>query len=62
MKKLACIIALMLSGTAVFAQWGEEQMDEKPSWRERVFVGGGLGGISFSSYYDYISVNVLGGV
>jgi hypothetical protein len=61
MKKLALIIMLLLCGTMVFAQWGEETMDDKPSVRERIFVGGGLGGLSFSSYYDYIAINLLGG-
>ena len=61
MKKLALIITLTLCSTFVFAQWGDEQMSEKPSWRERVFVGGGLGGLSFSSYYDYFAINGLVG-
>jgi hypothetical protein len=61
MKKLALLIALVCCGTALFAQWGEEEMEEKPSARDRIFVGGGLGGISFSSYYDYIAINGLVG-
>jgi hypothetical protein len=40
------------------AQWGEEEMSEKPSFRERIFTGGGFG-LSFSSYYDYVSVSPL---
>ena len=44
-----------------FAQWGQEEMPEKPSWRDRVFVGGGLGGLSFSSNYQFFAINILGG-
>lgn len=58
MKKLTLIIIFSMLGTLAFAQWGEEQLSEKPDWRERVFTGGGLGA-SFSSYYDYVSVSPL---
>lgn len=58
MKKLSLIIIFSMLGTFAFAQWGEEEMSEKPEWRERIFTGGGLGA-SFSSYYDYVSVSPL---
>jgi len=61
MKTLALAIILIMFSTLAFAQWGEEEMDQKPSIRDRIFVGGGLGGLSFSSYYDYVAINVLGG-
>ena len=61
MKKLALVITFLMVGTMAFAQWGDEQMAEKPSVRDRIFVGGGLGGLSFSSYYDYVAINLLVG-
>ena len=61
MKKLILSITLCMLGTLAFAQWGEEEMSEKPDIRERIFVGGGLGGLSFSSYYDYFAINGLVG-
>lgn len=39
-------------------QWGEEQMEEKPSFKDRIFTGGGFG-LSFSSTYDFISVSPI---
>lgn len=56
-RTLLTVLALSLC-TFSFAQWGEEEMDEKPALRDRIFTGGGLG-LSFSSYYDYISVSPL---
>ena len=61
MKKLTLAIVFSMVGTLAFAQWGEEQLSDKPSWKERIFVGGGLGGLSFSSYYDYFALNGLVG-
>jgi hypothetical protein len=58
MKKLTLIIILSTFCTLAFAQWGDEEMSEKPDLRERIFTGGGFGA-SFSSYYDYISVSPL---
>lgn len=58
MKKLILVTIFSLLGTLAFAQWGEEEMSEKPDLRERIFTGGGFGA-SFSSYYDYISVSPL---
>jgi len=49
--------ALLITLTAA-AQWGDEEMDKKAEWKERIFTGGGLG-LSFSSYYDYVSVSPL---
>jgi outer membrane protein assembly factor BamA len=40
------------------AQWGDEQMADKPSFTDRMFFGGGLG-LSFSSNYDYFSVSPI---
>jgi hypothetical protein len=61
MKKLALTFMALSLCTMAFAQWGEEETDEKPSPRDRIFVGGGLNGLSFSSYYDYVSVALLVG-
>lgn len=47
--------------SVTYAQWGEEEMAEKPSFRDRIFTGGGLGA-SFSSYYNFISVSPLVGI
>ena len=58
MKKLTLVIVFSILGTFAFAQWGEEQLSEKPDLRERIFTGGGIGA-SFSSYYDYVSVSPL---
>lgn len=58
MKKFSLVLVLVMMGTMAFAQWGEEEMSEKPSIRERIFTGGGFGA-SFSSYYSYISVSPL---
>lgn len=58
MKK-TLLTALALSFcTLAMAQWGEEEMGEKPSFKERIFTGGGFG-LSFSSYYDYVSISPL---
>jgi hypothetical protein len=51
-------VVVLCTAPAVFAQWGEEGLGEKPKWQQRVFTGGGLGA-SFGSYYDYISVSPL---
>jgi hypothetical protein len=61
MKKLILILLIISISSMAFAQWGEEEMSDKPSWKERIFVGGGLAGLSFSSYSDYFAVAVLGG-
>ncbi len=52
---LLLMITLSLSGNA---QWGEEQMEEKPSLKDRMFFGGGFG-LSFSSNYDFFSVSPI---
>jgi hypothetical protein len=58
MKKLSLIVAFSALCTVAFAQWGEEEMSEKPKLRERIFTGGGFGA-SFSSYFDFVSVSPL---
>lgn len=58
MKKLTLIIIFSMFGTLAIAQWGEEQLSDKPDFRERIFTGGGIGA-SFSSYYHYISISPL---
>lgn len=58
MKKLVLLSAFVFVSLAASAQWGDEEMSEKPTLRERVFTGGGFG-LSFSNYYDYISISPL---
>ncbi|MBL0743260.1 hypothetical protein [Chryseolinea lacunae] len=60
MKKFILAASFVLVGTMAFAQWGEEEMDEKPSVRDRIFTGGGVG-LSFSTYYSYFSISPLVG-
>lgn len=60
MKKLILTFSLLICATLTFAQWGDEDLDESASWRERIFVGGGMG-LSFSNYRDYVSVSPLVG-
>ncbi len=56
--KFPFLLALLLFSTAVLAQWGEETLSNKPSPKERIFVGGGLGA-SFNSYADFVSVSPI---
>ncbi|MBL7857928.1 MAG: hypothetical protein JNM57_09575 [Cyclobacteriaceae bacterium] len=59
MKRIMLLAMLfMVVGTSVRAQWGEETMDEKPSFKDRVFTGGGFG-LSFSNYSDFFSVSPI---
>lgn len=58
MKNIVLITTLMLLGTVAYAQWGEEELSDKPEWKERIFTGGGFGA-SFGSSYDYVSVSPL---
>lgn len=61
MKKLSIMLALCAWTSIAFAQWGEEGMAEKPSFKDRIFTGGSFGG-GFSSYYSFISATPLVGV
>ena len=56
-KTILTLIALSLC-TLAMAQWGDEEMSDEPTLRERIFTGGGFG-LSFSSYYDFVSVSPL---
>ena len=49
---------LLLFTVPVLAQWGEETLSNKPSFKDRVFAGGGMGA-SFSSYADFVSVSPI---
>lgn len=60
MKKLSVIFLIILPCCQLCAQWGEEQMAPKPSFRDRVFFGGGFG-LSFGSASDHVSVSPLVG-
>ena len=41
-----------------YAQWGQEELSDKPSFRDRIFVGGGIGG-GFGSTMDYFSISPI---
>lgn len=58
MRKLILTAVLLALCNLAFAQWGEEELSDKPDWRQRMFTGGGFGA-SFGSYYDYVSVSPL---
>lgn len=58
MKKVLLPFLFSMLAFVAQAQWGEEPMDEKPSIRDRMFFGGGLG-LSFSSYADFFSVSPI---
>ncbi|MBL7869988.1 MAG: hypothetical protein JNM78_00145 [Cyclobacteriaceae bacterium] len=57
MKKLILLIIFLGSLTA-YGQWGDEEMDQKPSIKDRIFTGGGFG-LSFSSNYDFFSLSPI---
>lgn len=53
------ILMLILLSTTAQAQWGEEEEpEERPTFKERVFTGGGLG-LNFSNYADFFSISPL---
>ncbi len=59
MKQRGILLLLMvILSVSSYAQWGEEQMEEKPSLKDRMFFGGGFG-LSFSSNYDFFSVSPI---
>jgi hypothetical protein len=58
MRRLLLTFLAMSMYTLTFAQWGEDQMDEKPSFKDRIFTGGGFG-LSFSSYSDNFSISPM---
>lgn len=60
MKRIILILLATILCQVAFAQWGEEEMSDEPSFKERIFFGGGFG-LSFSSYYDYVSVSPMVG-
>lgn len=57
MKKLFLLLIIFGSFTA-YGQWGQEEMDQKPSFKDRIFTGGGVG-LSFSSNYDFFSLSPI---
>jgi hypothetical protein len=56
-KKVILLIICFGSLTA-YGQWGEEELDQKPSIKDRIFTGGGFG-LSFSTNYDFFSLSPL---
>ena len=61
MRTYIIVLMLCFTATITYAQWGEEELVEKPSFKDRIFTGGGLGA-SFSSYYSFVSVSPMVGV
>lgn len=58
-RKLGVLLTLAVClAFQASAQWGEEQMADKPSLKDRMFFGGGFG-LSFSSNYDFFSVSPI---
>lgn len=57
MKCLLTCLVLIVS-LEVSAQWGDETMGDKPAFKDRIFVGGGIGG-GFSSSQDFFSISPI---
>jgi hypothetical protein len=58
LKQIALLFFFGLFSLQVQAQWGDEEMAEKPSFKDRIFTGGGVG-LSFGSNYDFISLSPI---
>ena len=58
--KIFATCAFLFFFTHAFAQWGEESMSDKPSFMDRFYAGGGLGG-GFSSTVDWVSLSPIVG-
>ncbi len=58
MKRLILTLFIVSISSLAFAQWGEEEMSDKPTFRDRIFTGGGFG-LSFSTYYNYFSLSPI---
>jgi hypothetical protein len=58
MRRIIALCGFILVASQAFAQWGEEEMSDKPSFKDRIFTGGGLGA-SFGSTYDYFSISPI---
>jgi hypothetical protein len=55
---IVLFVALFLSAFITKAQWGEDDLEEKPTFSDRIFTGGGIG-LSFTSYSDFFSISPL---
>jgi hypothetical protein len=60
MRKIFTFLCIIGATTASMAQWGDEEMDDSYSWRERIFTGGGFG-LGFSRYQDFVSISPIVG-
>jgi len=58
--KFLVLCVFLLCFTQAFAQWGEQPMADKPSFMDRFYTGGGLGG-GFSSTMDWFSISPIVG-
>ncbi len=61
MRYIVALVLVVLGTSTVTAQWGGDQPDMgKPSLKDKIFVGGGLG-LSFNASYDFVSVSPMVG-
>lgn len=51
---------LLMIGSQVVAQWGDETMGDAPTFKDRIFFGGGIGG-GFGSAQDFFSISPIVG-
>lgn len=58
--RILATCALLFCITQASAQWGDQPMADKPSFTDRFFTGGGLGG-GFSSTVDWFSISPIVG-
>lgn len=56
--QVSLIFLFAIASLQALAQWGQEELTEKPSFKDRVFTGGGVG-LSFGSNYDFISLSPI---
>jgi len=56
--KCVFLLGVLFLATPAWAQWGDEKMNDKPSFTDRIFMGGGMGA-SFNSYTDFVSVSPM---
>lgn len=57
---MKCLLSCMLVVLSLqaSAQWGDETLSDKPAFKDRIFVGGGIGG-GFGSSQDFFSISPI---
>lgn len=58
---LALICVLFTSNSFAQENYGNVLGSDRPAWIDKVYVGGGVGGISFSKNQTYVNLSVMGG-